>query len=39
LAAGKDARERLVDLTDKGRAIALAALPAWRAAQAEAEAA
>jgi DNA-binding MarR family transcriptional regulator len=37
VAAGKDARERLVTLTDKGRATALAALPAWRAAQAEAE--
>ena len=36
VAAGTDARERVVSLTDAGRKSAKAALPAWRAAQAEA---
>jgi DNA-binding MarR family transcriptional regulator len=36
LARGKDGRERQVALTAKGRQAAEAALPAWRAAQAQA---
>jgi len=36
VAPGKDGRERQVVLTPKGRQAAEAALPAWRAAQAEA---
>ena len=36
LAPGKDGRERQVALTAKGRQAAEAALPAWRAAQAQA---
>ena len=34
-APGKDARERVVSIAPKGRRKAEAALPAWRAAQAE----
>ncbi len=34
--AGEDARERVITLTPKGWAVAEAALPAWKAAQAEA---
>lgn len=36
---GRDARERVVNVTSTGREKAEAALPAWRAAQAEAQAA
>jgi DNA-binding MarR family transcriptional regulator len=32
---GEDARSRLVEVTPKGRAAAVAALPAWRATQKE----
>ena len=35
-AAGKDARERVVSVTTRGRRMAGAALPSWRAAQAAA---
>jgi DNA-binding MarR family transcriptional regulator len=35
-AAGKDARERVVSVTARGRRMAGAALPSWRAAQAAA---
>ncbi|CAN7259975.1 MarR family winged helix-turn-helix transcriptional regulator [Phyllobacterium sp. LjRoot231] len=35
---GEDGRERVVTLTSKGWAVAEAALPAWKAAQAEASA-
>lgn len=35
---GEDGRERVVTLTPKGWAVAEAALPAWKAAQAEASA-
>lgn len=35
---GQDGRERVVTLTPKGWAVAEAALPAWKAAQAQASA-
>lgn len=35
---GEDARERVITLTPKGWAVAEAALPAWKVAQAEASA-
>lgn len=35
ISAGKDKRVRMVDITSAGRALADAALPAWREAQAK----